>query len=313
MLSSQFRCDRAKAGGEDVVSNLRNYSVAVGSHDFEIGPPLRKCPVALGNAMQAYARFVATNRQSALYYLQSPICDNSIMCGRYRLSRRKQLVEEYFGAVSEDDDWIPRYNIAPSQPVVTIRQDAREPVRRHSTMRWGLIPSWAKDPSIGYKTINARAETVETTASFRDPFRSQRCLIPADGFYEWKKEGKTKQPYCFEVGDGELFAFAGLWDRWTGPQGEFIESCTILTTTPNSLLANFHDRMPVILGPDNHDLWLDPAFRNTTSVSEMLRPFESTMMRSYPVSTRVNQVQNDDVDCAKLLEPGASAAQPQLF
>ena len=235
------------------------------------------------------------------------------MCGRYRLSRRKQLVEEYFGSVSEDDDWIPRYNIAPSQQVLTILQDSREPVRRLSTMRWGLIPSWAKDPSIGYKTINARAETIERTASFREPFRSQRCLIPADGFYEWKREGKTRQPYCFEVGDGELFAFAGLWDRWTDPQGKLIESCTILTTTPNSLLASIHDRMPVILRPENHDLWLDPAFRNTISISEMLRPFEAKMMRSYPVSTRVNQVQNDDADCATPLEAGASPVQAHLF
>ena len=194
------------------------------------------------------------------------------MCGRYRLSRRKQLVEEYFASASEECEWSPRYNVAPSQPVLTIRQDGREPVRKLSTMRWGLLPSWFKDPSIGYKTINARSETVATTASFREPFKSQRCLVPADGFYEWKREGKTKQPYCFEVNDGELFAFAGLWDRWRGPQGHVIESCTILTTTPNSLLADIHDRMPVILSPDNYDLWLDPAFRNPPSVSEMLKP-----------------------------------------
>jgi putative SOS response-associated peptidase YedK len=235
------------------------------------------------------------------------------MCGRYRLSRRKQIVEEYFGIDPEDDDWNPRYNIVPSQPVVTIRQDAREPVRKISTMRWGLIPSWAKDPSIGYKTINARAETVATTASFREPFRSQRCLIPADGFYERKREGKTKQPYCFEVRGGELFAFAGLWDRWLDPRGEVIESCTILTTTPNSLLADIHDRMPAILNPDVYDLWLDPAFRNVASVSEMLRPFEATMMKSYPVSTRVNQVLNDDADCAKPIELDMSSVQRPLF
>ncbi len=235
------------------------------------------------------------------------------MCGRYRLSQRKQLVEEYFGTVSEDEDWIPRYNIAPSQPVVTIRQDAREPVRRFSSMRWGLIPSWAKDPGMGYKTINARAETVATTASFREPFRSQRCLLPADGFYEWKREGKTKQPYCFEVGDGELFAFAGLWDRWTDPQGVPVETCTILTTAANCLLANIHDRMPVILGPDHHDLWLDPAFRNTSTLSEMLQPFESARMRKYAVGTRVNQVLNDDLGCAAPLDPGASGTQGQLF
>jgi len=142
------------------------------------------------------------------------------MCGRYRLSRRKQLVENYFDGVSEDYEWSPRYNIAPSQPVVVIRQDARKGVRTLSTMRWGLIPSWATDPGIGYKTINARSETVATTFSFREPFKSQRCLVPADGFYEWKREGKTKQPYCFEVNDGELFAFAGLWDRWIDPQSE---------------------------------------------------------------------------------------------
>jgi putative SOS response-associated peptidase YedK len=153
----------------------------------------------------------------------------AVICGRYRLSRRKQLVEEYFGAVSEECDWSPRYNIAPSQTVVTIREDVHEPLRRLSTMRWGLIPSWAKDPSIGCKTINARSETVATTSSFREPFKSQRCLVPANGFYERKREGKTKQPYCFDVNDGELFAFAGLWDRWTNPQGEMVESCTILT------------------------------------------------------------------------------------
>ncbi len=235
------------------------------------------------------------------------------MCGRYRLSRSKQLVEEYFGAASTDVDWNPRYNIAPSQPVAVIRQDAREPVRNLSTMRWGLIPSWAKDPIIGNKTINARAETAASTASFRDPFKSQRCLVPADAFYEWKREGKRKQPHCFEVNGGELFAFAGLWDRWANPQGEVIESCTILTTTPNSLLADIYDRMPGILRPDHYDLWLDPAFRNTASLSEMLRPFEAVLMRSYPVGTRINQVQNDDEDCAKPLEPDASPAQAQLF
>ena len=235
------------------------------------------------------------------------------MCGRYRLSRRKQLVEEYFGAVSEDYEWNPRYNIAPSQAVLAVRWDAREPVRRLSTMRWGLVPSWARDPSIGYKTINARAETVSTTASFREPFKSQRCLIPADGFYEWKRDGKIRQPYCFEVNDGELFAFAGLWDRWRNPQGELLESCTILTTTPNSLLANIHDRMPVILRPDHYDLWLDPAFRNTASLLEMLKPLAAGLMRRYPVSTRVNQVENDDVNCSKPMELEVSQFQADLF
>jgi putative SOS response-associated peptidase YedK len=241
------------------------------------------------------------------------ICDNSFMCGRYRLSRRKELIEEYFQTVSGDDDWNPRYNIAPSQPVVTIRQDAREPIRKLSMMRWGLVPSWAKDPNIGYKTINARAETVATTASFREPFKSQRCLIPADGFYEWQRNGKTKQPYCFEVSGGELFAFAGLWDRWKNPQGNVVESCTILTTTPNSLLADLHDRMPVILGHDDYDLWLDPAFKNVASFSEMLKPYDTALMRRYPVSTRVNQVLNDDAECARPLDREPSPPQSLLF
>jgi putative SOS response-associated peptidase YedK len=207
---------------------------------------------------------------------------------------------EYFNAVSEDGyEWNARFNVAPSQSVLTIRQDAREPGRKLSTMRWGLVPSWAKDPSIGYKTINARAETVATTASFREPFKSQRCLVPADGFYEWLRNGKTKQPYCFEVNDGELLAFAGLWDQWKSPLGELIESCTILTTTPNSLLEDIHDRMPVILRPDDYPPWLDPAFKDLASVSRMLRPFESALMRRYPVSTRVNHVENEDAECPK--------------
>jgi putative SOS response-associated peptidase YedK len=235
------------------------------------------------------------------------------MCGRYRLSRRKQLVEEYFAATSEDYEWIPRYNIAPTQPVLTIRQDVREPIRRLSTTRWGLIPSWAKDPSVAYKTINAKAETAATTASFREPFKSQRCLIPADGFYEWQRNGNAKQPYCFEVNDGQLFAFAGLWDKWKDQQGEMIESCTVLTTTPNSLLSGIHARMPVILSPDDYDLWLDPAFRDAASVSQMLKPFDPALMRRYPVSTRVNQVQNDDADCAKPLDREPSPTQSTLF
>jgi putative SOS response-associated peptidase YedK len=235
------------------------------------------------------------------------------MCGRYRLSRRKQFVEEYFASVSEECEWSPRYNVAPSQPVLTIRQDAREPVRKLSAMRWGLIPSWSKDPSIGYKTINARSETVATTASFREPFKSQRCLVPADGFYEWLREGKAKLPYCFELNDGELFAFAGLWDRWRDPQGDVIESCSIITTAANSVLADIHDRMPAILRPHEYDLWLDPAFRDTESVSEMLRPFDAARMRRYPVNTRVNNVQNDDADCAKPLEREPSPAQSLLF
>jgi len=234
------------------------------------------------------------------------------MCGRFRQTRSQKYLEEYFDARGEIDA-VPRYNIAPSQPVVTVRQDASTPVRALSTMRWGLVPSWAKDMSMGYKTINARAETVATTASFREPFKSQRCLIPADGFYEWQRNGNAKQPYCFELTDGEVFAFAGLWDQWRNPQGEIIESCTILTTTPNPLLSDIHDRMPVILSPDNYDLWLDSGFRNTVSLAEMLRPYDAMLMKRYPVSTRINSVQNDDADCAKPIPGYPPPSQTQLF
>ena len=141
------------------------------------------------------------------------------MCGRYRLSRRKQIIEEHFDVVSGEEDWTPRYNIAPTQPVPIIRQHPKKPRRDLSLVRWGLIPSWAKDASGAAGMINARSETAATKPAFRDAMKSRRCIIPADGFYEWSRAGKAKQPYCFEVNDGELFAFAGLWERWKDPIG----------------------------------------------------------------------------------------------
>jgi putative SOS response-associated peptidase YedK len=219
------------------------------------------------------------------------------MCGRYRLSRRKQLIQEYFDT-TEEVDWEPRYNIAPSQSVGIIRQDWATPERRFSLARWGLLPYWAKDSSIGYKLINARSETVSSKPAFREAFESRRCLIPADGFYEWKRAEKVKQPFHFGLQDDSLFAFAGLWDRWRDARGKELESCSILTTAPNSLLADVHDRMPVILNPEHYDLWLAPGFRRVEALKEMLNPFDATLMRSYPVSTRVNFVRNDDPECA---------------
>lgn len=233
------------------------------------------------------------------------------MCGRYRLSRRKQLVAEYFDAIAGEDEWNPRYNIAPTQPVPVIRRNPRTDVREWSLLRWGLIPSWATDPGIGARMINARSETVGATASFREPFRSQRCLIPADGFYEWQRNGKDKQPYCFEVSDGGLFAFAGLWDRWTDTRGQAVESCSILTTAANPLLQEIHNRMPVILQPDDYNSWLDSGGHDTKRVSTLLVPYAGSMRR-YPVSARLNHVQNDDVECAEAIEL-ESPSQGQLF
>jgi putative SOS response-associated peptidase YedK len=223
------------------------------------------------------------------------------MCGRYRLSRRKQLIQEYFDTTDELD-WEPRYNIAPSQSAGIIRQDRAKPERRFSLARWGLIPYWAKDASIGYKLINARSETVGSKPAFREAFESRRCLIPADGFYEWKRTEKAKQPFHFGLQGDSLFAFAGLWDRWKDASGQAVESCSILTTTPNALLADVHDRMPVILRPEAYDLWLDPGFRRAETLKEMLNPFDATLMKRHPVSTRVNFVKNDDPECAAALQ-----------
>jgi putative SOS response-associated peptidase YedK len=204
--------------------------------------------------------------------------------------------------VSGEKDWVPRYNIAPTQPVPVIRQHPKEPLRKLSLMRWGLIPSWAKDSSGAASMINARAETAATKPAFRDAIKSRRCLIPADGFYEWLRTGKTKQPYCFEVNEGELFAFAGLWEGWKDP---------ILTTTPNPVTAAVHDRMPVILDPDAYDLWLDPGMNDVDAASELLKPLDARLMRGYPVSTRINSVANDDEECFRPVE--SMPAQHQLF
>jgi putative SOS response-associated peptidase YedK len=231
------------------------------------------------------------------------------MCGRYRLSRRKQIIEEHFDSVSGDEEWGPCYNVAPTQPVPIIRQHPKEPRRELSLVRWGLIPWWAKDASSAARMINARSETAATLPAFRDAFRTRRCIVPADGFYEWLRSGKAKQPYCFEVNEGELFAFAGLWDRWKDAAGKSVETCSILTTTPNALTSAVHDRMPVILHPDSYDLWLDPGFTDVTTASELLKPYDARLMRCYPVSRRINHAANDDAECCAPVEVVQSQAR----
>jgi putative SOS response-associated peptidase YedK len=219
------------------------------------------------------------------------------MCGRFRLARSKETLAEHFGA-SFDDDWEPRYNLAPGQRVPVVRQPPAEPRRLASLLRWGLIPSWAKEAAIGYRLINARAETLAAKPAFRDALGRRRCLIPADGFYEWKKEGKSRRSFCFTLADGGIFAFAGLWESWRSAEGKDIESCSIVTTAPNALVAEVHDRMPAILPPESYDLWLDPGFQKTETICDLLRPFEARQMRRYEVSPRVNLVANDDPACA---------------
>ena len=225
------------------------------------------------------------------------ICENEWVCNRYRLTHSKQYLAERFQAWDEVEDR-PRYNIAPTQPVLTVRKEHGKKSRRFTTMRWGFIPSWAKDMSIGTRTLNARSETVATTPAFRESIRTKRCLIPADGFYEWRKMGSVKQPYCFEVGEGGLFALAGLWDQWKSPEGQIIESCTILTTTPNSLIADMHDRMPVIVAPDKYDVWLDPDVTDFDAIRDILKPYDVALMRRYPVSRKLNNSRIDDAESA---------------
>ena len=200
----------------------------------------------------------------------------------------------------------PRWNVAPSQDIPAVRLD-RHGKRRLVSLRWGLIPYWAKDAKIGYRTINARAETVATAPAFREAFRKRRCLIPADGFYEWQKQGGTRQPYRVILKDGAPFALAGLWERWRNPEnGEKVESCTIIVTDANELVAPLHDRMPVIIDPADFDAWLDTS-RGTETAQALLKPYPAETMTAYPVSKHVNKPENDDPGCIEpvTLEPAA--------
>jgi putative SOS response-associated peptidase YedK len=218
------------------------------------------------------------------------------MCGRFTLFESGQILSKMFGAPLTDSP-ASRYNIAPSQPVLVVRCAPESGRREFALTRWGLVPSWAKDPAIGNRLINARAETAHEKPAFRAAFRSRRCLIPASGFYEWQRLEKKKQPYFIRMQDGRPFAFAGLWEHWEGPDGSAIETCAILTTGSNAVITPVHDRMPVIIGPGNYDRWLDPADRKPESLNPLLVPYDPEGMIAYPVSPRVNSPANDDKGC----------------
>ncbi|HKD79529.1 MAG TPA: SOS response-associated peptidase [Candidatus Angelobacter sp.] len=235
------------------------------------------------------------------------------MCGRYRLTAKERWLSSYFNLDPEDVAWAARWNMAPTDEVATIRQDHKASKRIFSKMRWGLIPYWAKDASISSGTINAMSETAAEKPAFREAIRRRRCLVPADGFYEWKRVvSGRKQPYSIGMADDGLFAFAGLWDRWKDPAGKVLESCTILTTEANALLKDIHDRMPVILSPDDYDSWLDPGETNPAHVADLLKPFDARLMGVYPVSSAVNSVKNDGPECALEVQP-ESSRQAKLF
>ena len=220
------------------------------------------------------------------------------MCGRFTLRAPASVLAEQF-AIFEIPDLKPRFNIAPTQPVTVARLsgDEQAPTRQVATLRWGLVPSWAKDPAIGNRMINARSETVAEKPAYRAAFRRRRCLVLADGFYEWQRAGRAKQPYFIRMRDDSPFALAGLWESWEGPDHSHVESCTLLTTEPNELVEPIHNRMPVILAPDDYDRWLDPSIQTPDPLRRLLAPYPSEPMEAYPVSTHVNSPAHDDPKC----------------
>jgi len=237
------------------------------------------------------------------------------MCGRYRLTAKERFVAEHFD-LDGDVSLAPRYNIAPTQPAAIIRQHPQQPGRVLSQMRWGLVPSWVKDLSIGAGMINAMAETAAEKPAFREALSKRRCLVPADGFYEWQKLGaKERQPFNIGMADDSIFAFAGLWESWHGPAGgEHVNSFTILTTSANVLVAGVHSRMPVILRPDDYELWLDPGFTDSRGMTGLLKRFDARLMKKYPVSKRVNRAENDDPECIREVAPIVPQPEtPTLF
>jgi putative SOS response-associated peptidase YedK len=233
------------------------------------------------------------------------------MCGRYSLTTPVEGLRQVFGFL-EQPNLAPGYNIAPTQQVAALRL-GEDGERHFVRLRWGLVPAWAKDLSIGARMINARAESAAEKPAFRAAFRSRRCLVMAAGFYEWQKRDKgPKQPYRVVLKDGGPFSFAGLWERWTDKgSGETVETCTILTTDANALLAPIHHRMPVIVAPEDFDAWLDAA-RPPEAAEALLKPAPAGVLTAYPVSTRVNKVANDDPGVIEPLEEeGTPPSEPQ--
>jgi putative SOS response-associated peptidase YedK len=222
------------------------------------------------------------------------------MCGRFVSASPPDEIAKYFDATAPEALLEPSYNVAPTNDVYAVLSDGE--VRRVDAFHWGLVPGWAKDPKVGSRMINARAESLATKNAYKPALKRRRCLIPADGFYEWRKVpgSKRKQPYFISRPDGERFAFAGLWEVWRGPKdaegnqtGEPLQSCTIITTTPNETMAEIHDRMPVILPPSAWDAWLDPGNWDTTVLARLLVPAPPGLLTAHPVSDLVNSVRNN--------------------
>jgi putative SOS response-associated peptidase YedK len=224
------------------------------------------------------------------------------MCGRYSLTANLEQLQGRFSFTGEDLELGPRYNVAPTQSVLVVTNNG-EAKNRAEFMHWGLVPSWAKDMSIGNRMINARGETLAEKSSFRRALQKRRCLVLADGFYEWQGTGKSKTPMYVALKSREPFGMAGLWEAWKMPSGDWLHSCTIITTTPNSLMEPIHNRMPVILSREIEATWLDPELDDSTFLTNLLQPYPSDEMQTYPVSRLVNSPANDTPECIAPAEP----------
>ena len=218
------------------------------------------------------------------------------MCGRFSLLAHQEMLRERFNIAEFEFDISPRYNIAPSQKIATV---INYDVLKLVGMRWGFIPFWAKDMKIGNKMINTRAETIAEKLVFKHSFLKKRCLIPATGFYEWKKTSDGKTPMHIRMDSDQVFAFAGIYSQWKSPSDSIILSCSIITTTPNSLMKPIHNRMPVILKQDDESTWLDPEFDDIETLKELLRPYSDESLEAFEVSTHVNNPRNDDPMCVR--------------
>jgi putative SOS response-associated peptidase YedK len=221
------------------------------------------------------------------------------MCGRFEIHSAIELIAKIFGIHEWDIEYSPSYNIAPSQDILLVVNDGK---RRLVKSRWGFVPSWSKELSAGYKMINARAESVSDKPSFRQAFQNQRCLVVADGFYEWKKEGTTKRPFYIRLKSGMPLGFAGLYNVWRSPEGEQISTSTIITTNANELLQPLHDRMPVITSPDAYDIWLDPTIHDKALLQTVLKPYAPEALDTYEVTQKVNSPKNDSPENIQKIE-----------
>ena len=222
------------------------------------------------------------------------------MCGRYKLAAKPEDVARQF-EVTIPLDFEPRFNIAPGQEIMVVRRRGPESLRELAVLRWGFVPSWAKDASIGYKMINARAESINEKPAFKEAINKRRCLIPATGFYEWRKEGKDRIPFCFVMKDESIFALAGIWESWRDATGKILETASIITTAANGLMADIHDRMPVIIQPSDYEQWLEPSMAFSPAIAALMQSFDAAKMRRQQVSNRVNSVKFDDPECAEAI------------